>query len=131
MGLVAVVVLLALAACSPADSSPTPTPAPSYDSGIVGIVLLGPTCAQSDYATASPCLTPYAAQLVIVDGNGDKVASVASGPDGHFQITLPPGDYVVQPTPGPDGNPSGTPVPVTVVDGQYEQVEIDYDTGLR
>ena len=93
-------------------------------------MLLGPTCANQPIY-ASPCVTPYAAQLVIVDGNGVTVTRITSGADGHFQVSLPPGNYVIQPTPGVDGVPSGTPLEVNVVAGDYAVVEVDYDTGLR
>jgi hypothetical protein len=118
------------ASCGPEERlSPSPSAA-AIDSGIRGIVLLSPTCAAQP-VDASPCVTPYAAQLVIVDASGNRVAGVASGPDGRFEITLPPGDYVIQPTPGPDGVPSGTPLSVTVVPDTWAEVEIDYDTGIR
>lgn len=120
---------LVLVACTP-QASPAPPSAPPLTSGIRGIVLLGPTCAAQP-AYASPCITPYATELVILDDNGNKVATVSSGDDGHFEIALPPGDYTIQPTPGPDGVPSGTPVPVTVLDDDYTDVEVDYDTGIR
>jgi len=118
-------------ACGPEQQGGTETPSPTVlDSGIRGIVLLGPVC-PSDSTVSSPCLTPYAANLVITDSDGNVVTSVASGPDGTFQVLLPPGDYVIQPDNGPDGNPSSIPQPVTVGPDEFEQVEIDYDTGLR
>jgi hypothetical protein len=122
---------LLVVACGPGTTgSPTPTPAPTLSSGVEGIVLLGPTC-PVQVAGASPCLTPYAALLVIVDSNGNKVASISSGPDGHFRVPLAPGDYVIQPASGQGGIPSGTPVAFSVVADTYVDVEVDYDSGIR
>jgi len=124
-------IALGLVACGPEVQSGTEPPTPTaLDSGIQGIVLLGPVCPTSG-PEASPCLTPYAASLVITDTDGNVITRVASGPDGKFQVLLPPGDYVIQPDNGPDGNPSSIPQPVTVAPDEFEQVEVDYDSGLR
>ena len=124
LGLVAV-------ACGPEQQGGTNTPSPTVlDSGIRGIVLLGPTCPVQS-AESTPCLTPYVANLVITDSDGNVITRVSSGPDGHFEVLLPPGDYVIQPDNGPDGNPSSIPQPVTVGPDEFEEVEVDYDTGLR
>ncbi len=118
-------------ACGPEQQAGSETPSPTVlDSGIRGIVLLGPVC-PTDSAESSPCLTPYAANLVITDSDGNVVTRITSGSDGHFEVLLPPGDYVIQPDNGPDGNPSSIPQPVTVGPDEFEQVEVDYDTGLR
>ena len=77
-------------------------------------------------------MTPYAAELVITDENGTVVGRVSSGADGHFEIALPPGNYVIQPRPGDGGVPFATSaIPVTVVADDYADVEIDYDSGIR
>ena len=68
---------------------------------------------------------------MITDSDGNVITRVSSGPDGHFEVLLPPGDYVIQPDNGPDGNPSSIPQPVTVGPDEFEDVEVDYDTGLR
>jgi len=75
---------------------------------------------------------PYAAKLVITDENGTVVGTVNSGTDGHFEIALPPGNYVIQPANGPNGVPFATSaIPVTVVADDYAVVEVDYDSGIR
>src|SRR5262249_35588871 len=100
---------LGLAACGPEVQSTIETPPPTaLDSGIPGIVLLGPVCPTGG-REASPCLTPYAASLVITDSDGNVVTRISSGADGKFEVLLPPGDYVIQPDNGPDGNPSSIP----------------------
>ena len=90
---------------------------------------LEPTCHDAA-AAATPCVEPYAARLVIIDGDGDKVTEVRSGEDGRFEVALPPGEYLIVPAPGGDPFPNGQPVAATVVPGEYTDVVIDYDSGL-
>jgi hypothetical protein len=126
--LLLIVLALALSACDgTAATTPSPTAAP--DTGIRGLVLLGPTCAV-EQAGASPCVTPYAATLVIRDANEREVGRVTSGADGRFEIRLPPGQYVILPQNG-DPTPTAQLAPVTVVEGQFADVTINYDTGIR
>jgi hypothetical protein len=109
------------------------TPAPP--SGIKGTVILGPTCpVQGEPGSFNPvpeaCLTPYAAQMVVLDDENKVVAHIQSAGDGTFQVDVPPGDYVVTPA-STDAYPFAQSVPVTVVPGQYVTVQINYDTGIR
>lgn len=127
LSLAACLLALTLAACST-----TPAVIPSGDptdgpSGIVGIVLVGPECRRP--TEASPCLVPYEARLVVLDPEGRIVGEVTSGPDGSFRIELPPGDYVIQPSPGGDPYPRAEARSVTVVSGELSEVEIDYERG--
>ena len=71
---------------------------------------------------------PYSARLVLFDHDGRVVADVSSDADGTFRLSLPPGDYVIQPAPGGDPFPRAEAQNVTVVDGEMTQVEIDYET---
>ena len=129
-------VLLACLIVSVCDIGPPPDPGttPTKPSGIRGMVLLGPTCPigeEPDPLNPIPCLTPYAAQLVILDADNQPVGTVSSGVDGRFEITLPAGDYVVTPRAGDQPFPIAQPLSVTVVAGEYAEVEINYDTGIR
>lgn len=111
----------------PSDATPLPP------SGISGTVILGPTCPTGSQPGAHdpvPCLTPYAAQLVVLDTNNSVVARVTSGEDGAFRLDLPPGDYVITPHSG-DPFPVAQPVNVRVTAGEYVEVQINYDTGIR
>jgi len=126
---------LLLAGCGeiPNGSPGTTTPPPS---GVRGTVILGPTCPIGGEPGASdpiPCLTPYVAQLVVVDGQGVAVAQVTSDADGRFEVTLPPGDYVITPTPPASGDlfPIAQPLSVVVIAGEYLEIQINYDTGIR
>jgi hypothetical protein len=103
-------------------------------SGIRGTVLLGPTCPIGGEPGAHdpvPCLTPYSAELVVLDLESVVVERITSGTDGKFTVDLPPGEYVIAPEGGENPYPIAQPVPVTVAPGQYIEVEINYDTGIR
>ncbi len=110
-----------------AAPSASPTPTIPVATGIRGVVLLGPTCPTE--TGGEPCVTPYVAELVIFDRSNVEVARVTSGPDGRFEIALPPGEYTVTPTPG-DPFPTALPVPVSVVEGSFTEIEINYESGI-
>jgi hypothetical protein len=128
--LVAALFALALVACAEAGP-PVDTPPPP--SGIRGSVILGPTCSTGAEPGAHepvPCLTPYAAQLAVLDGESQVVTRTSSDPDGRFEVTLPPGEYILAPE-GGDPYPIAQPIPVSVTAGEYAEVQINYDTGIR
>ncbi len=112
------------------EVSPSPTASPVL-SGIRGIVHLGPTC--EDATRRSPCIEPYSADLVILDASDTVVARVTSGPDGRFEVTLPPGVYTIQPVPPANGDlfPAGQTISAVVGEEAYTEVGVDYDTGIR
>lgn len=130
-GILALLGVLVFSGCSEIGI-PIETPTPP--SGIRGVVLLGPTCPGGPDPGANdpvPCVTPYAASLVILDSEGARVQNVTSDADGKFQVELPPGEYVVTPATGADTYPIAQPVSVTVSAGAYVDVQINYDTGIR
>ena len=111
-------------------------PTATTPSGIRGLALLGPTCPVGNPESPGaddpvPCLTPYSAPLVVTDTEGAVVARINSGADGKFEVTLPPGEYVVTPATGQDTYPVAQPVSVTVGPGAFVDIEINYDTGIR
>ena len=129
----AAALVLALAAVACDVALPDPAATPVAPSGIRGTVILAPTCpTDSDPGAYDPvlCLTPYAAQLVVLDGENRVVERVSSGTDGHFEVTLPPGEYLLTPL-GGDPYPIALPLSVTVSPGEYTEVQINYDTGIR
>lgn len=128
---VALGMLFLLAGC---DEIGIPAGSVGQPSGIEGLVKLGPTCAVESSPGANdpvPCVTPYSAQLVVLDGENSVVARVTSSADGTFRVDVAPGEYIVAPATGTESYPIANPVSVTVGAGQYARVEINYDTGIR
>ncbi len=114
---------MALAACGaqPAQSG----------TGIQGIVQVGPTCPVE--RINSPCPPhPIAATIVVRDGNGAEVTRFRSGADGRFKVDLAPGTYtLVGLTVGSSFLPRPIPTSVTVTQGMYASVNVEYDSGIR
>ncbi|CAN5814983.1 hypothetical protein BH24CHL6_BH24CHL6_03240 [soil metagenome] len=132
-GLLATLALLLIGCGGPAAFTVGPESTPAPPSGISGMVVLGPTCPTGSAPGAHdpvPCLTPYSASLVILNGENDVVARLVSAADGSFRADLPPGDYVIAPQ-GGDPFPVAQPIPVRVTAGEYFEVEINFDTGIR
>jgi hypothetical protein len=102
------------------------------DSGISGLVTLGPLCPVE--RADSPCPDkPIAARNQVKDAAGDVVATVSSGDDGRFAVSLAPGRYVLQglaPTPG-SPFPIGSTVTATVRPHRFTDVTVPFDTGIR
>jgi uncharacterized surface anchored protein len=66
----------------------------------------------------------------VTNQRGVEVAEVTTDENGQALIDLPPGEYTV--TPKIEGKfPTGAPVTVTVTDGQYVEVNIELDSGMR
>src|SRR6266511_200199 len=104
------VFLLVLAACQDESDMPATTPAPPFTatakatSGIEGQVLLGPTCPVE--REGMPCEEPYEATIVVWDaGRTQRVLIFDSDDDGRFHVTLPPGEYYIE----PQGDVQGLP----------------------
>jgi hypothetical protein len=123
--------LVAVVACDEPGRIPDGSPQESLGpSGIRGRVLIGPTCARPA-AAATPCVEPYVARLLILDRDGEVAAEVTSGADGRYEARLPPGTYVVAPVPGGDPFPNARAQTVSVDEGEFAIVDVEYDTGAR
>jgi hypothetical protein len=99
----------------------------STDSGITGTVIYGPTC-PVEREGAPPCETPYATVLT-VSKDGKAVASIRSGNDGRFRVSLPPGVYTL--TAKPTGIGGMQPTDVTVRAHAFTEVQVMVDSGIR
>lgn len=126
MLLVLALLALALSACGAGG----PTSAP--DSGIRGLVTLGPTCPVQVEGDPQPCSTTYAATLEIHDQASDKlITTVASGADGHFEVRLAPGTYRIVPQVA-EVLPIAAPLEdIVVAAGRFTEVQVDFDSGIR
>ena len=78
-------------------------------------------------------LSPYSATILIRKADTNQVVAEAkSGTNGIFRVFLTPGEYLVEPqSPGPFIPPYAPPQTVTVKQGSFARVEIEYDSGIR
>ena len=116
------VAILLLATCS--LYSPTPR-----GSGVDGQVLIGPSCAAVQQGQACPS-QPYQTMLTVEGSNGVMIRQVQTDAQGHFRIPLVPGQYILHPE-SPNGVPFASDQSFSVVTGQYTQVTVNYDGGIR
>lgn len=116
--------LALMAACARTPAAP--------DSGVEGIVLLGPQCPVVREGTPCPD-EPFAVDIEVMRaGSTNVIATTRSGDDGRFRIALGPGDYVLDPVEiGDRPFPRGGPVEVTVRADEFAEVTITLDTGIR
>jgi hypothetical protein len=105
----------------------------SLDSGIEGQVLAGPQCPVVQ--DASPCPDePIVASIDVLEpASGERVIRFSSDADGRFRVDLAPGQYRLDPLRPSQDNPFpvGEPQTVTVDEGEYAEIVILYDTGIR
>ena len=102
-------------------------------SGIEGLVVIGPVEPNVFRPEDEPSTKPYAATLSFHSVQTDKeMASVKSGLDGVFRVTLLPGAYRIVPlSPNPGVPPYAEPLLVLVSANTYVSVTIKYDSGIR
>jgi hypothetical protein len=125
------VALLAVAggavACGPGADEP-----PASGSGVTGSAVVDVGCPA--LPTGQDCPTrPLTARLDLhpVGSAGPSVSEV-TGADGHFTIDLPPGTYeLVATEPRGAPLPSAEPMTVTVLEGEYTEVTVTFDSGVR
>jgi hypothetical protein len=114
--------LVLLAACSP--QMPVHT-------GIEGQVLIGPMCPVVRQGQECPD-RPYQATLTVMTPERRTVTRFTVDREGRFQVALAPGSYILRPE-----TPSNLPLPIaaeqpfSVVAGQYTQLKVIYDSGIR
>ena len=120
---------------APTSAPGTTTPAPSAtfasagETGIEGIVTIGPTCPVQ--RIDSPCPDrPYEATISVLDSAGRKVAEARSGADGRFRLLLPAGTYTLRPE-ASGAFPHAREQSVAVENGRITPVQIVFDSGIR
>jgi hypothetical protein len=129
-----VCLLASAAACVQPDSAgaPVSTSSDSGRSGVQGTAVVDIGCAVLE--NSAPCpRTPLRARILVFEaGSIDRTAAVETGDDGRFWISLTPGEYELR-----GENVTGQPVPVampvtvTVRAGEYGDVTIEFDSGVR
>jgi hypothetical protein len=106
-----------------------PPGTPSVASGVHLIVTIGPTC-PGPQRPGQICTRPYQGEFVVTNNAGAEVARATTDQNGKATIDLPPGNYTIASQ--VEGKfPSSAPATVTVPAGQYVEVNIELDTGIR
>jgi hypothetical protein len=103
------------------------------ESGVEGQVFISPT-RPGPIRPGLPNKAPYETTLVIqTAGEGREVARLKTGSDGRFRVKLPPGEYEIMPGADRPGRflPRASPQQVKVLAGQFAQVTIYFDSGMR
>jgi len=102
----------------------------STQSGVIGQVFICGCPAQGIPGVV--CCGPYQTGITVKTEGGASVTNLTTGEDGHFELLLQPGNYVLVPD-GAGGLtfPSVGTVPVRVEKRQFATVRIDYDNGIR
>jgi len=99
--------------------------------GIAGQALAGPTCPVVKPGDSSCNDRPVAgASILIRDATGTVVAQMTTDADGRFHVSVPPGDYRVEPQPV-EGLMGGATALEVTVGATFKEVQIAYDTGIR
>jgi len=120
--------LLTVAACG------EQRPAGKPDSGVTGVVRLGPQCPVE--SSKDPCEDQAAAGVTVVvyqqvPGEayvaGKEVAQTTTAADGTFTVALAPGEYVVTAKAGMSCELEAA----RVTQGRYAKVAVPCDTGIR
>jgi hypothetical protein len=104
------------------------SPAPR-ESGIEGQVLIGSTCPVAQPGQECPD-QPYQATITVNSPNGGAIVQFQTDGGGHFRIPLAPGEYILHPE-SPNGISFAADQTIIVGAGQYVQIVLKYDNGIR
>lgn len=114
--------LFVLGACNPISPAPA-------DSGIQGQVTIGPVCPV--VMEGMDCADkPYQASFTVLTTERKEVTRFQSDVNGYFEINLSPGDYILVPA-SPNALPYAAEQQFTVLAGQFTQLTVIYDSGIR
>jgi hypothetical protein len=117
---------LSLAACG--NDVPVTDDHPA--SGITGVITAGPQCAV--VVQGSPCPdAPWQGTVRVTTPEGDLVGEVDTDGRGRFRMPLDPGDYEVVAVTEPSRPPLSAPEALTVFQGEWIEVTLTVDTGIR
>ncbi|MDO8482159.1 MAG: hypothetical protein Q7S75_03730 [bacterium] len=106
---------------------------PPYNSGIRGTVMLGPTCPVMRDPPDPQCADRgYETQVSVfrTGNNLNPIATTKSNARGIFEVSLPPGGYIIL-AEGGKTLPRCSPVTVSVTPNNYISAVIQCDTGIR
>jgi hypothetical protein len=107
------------------------TPSPTPTSGIEGLVTKGPMCPGPVAIGDTQCQDqPFQATISVLGANSNLITQFQTDASGIFKIPFAPGTYILHPT-SVKAFPHAADQSVVVVAGQFTQVTIKYDTGMR
>jgi hypothetical protein len=107
----------------------SPASAPAATSGIHLAATIGPTCPGPE-RPGQVCTRPYEGLFIVTDKAGAEVARATTDQNGEATIDLLPGTYTIAPT--VEGKlPLAAATTVTVLSGQYAEVSLGLDSGIR
>lgn len=108
-----------------------PQEAPPLSSGIEGQAVLGPMCPVVREDTPCPD-QPFQATIVVWSSERtQRVRTFTTDEQGGFRVALLPGRYYIDPQPSSGQPPSPIPQTVAVLPGQFVQITVEYDSGIR
>ena len=122
------VLTVALLAGCRDGSDPTVDDPPN--SGVRGVVTAGPRCPV--VVQGSPCPDqPWQGAVRIATSAGEVVSTVETDDRGRFEAPLSEGRYEVIAETEQDRLPTASPQTVTVPQGEWVEVTLTVDTGIR
>jgi hypothetical protein len=128
-GTILLITLLLFAGCASSGAQVLEPGSGEGEQGVYGQATIGPMCPAVREGETCPD-KEYQAEIVIEDGNGQRVARFETDAAGRFRVALEPGNYRIVPQPGESIEHAGEQV-VTVGAGQWVEVPISYDSGIR
>jgi hypothetical protein len=90
---------------------------------------MGPMCPVVQPGQGCPD-QPYQATLTVNSPSGGTIVQFQTDGQGHFRIPLAPGQYILHPE-SPNGMPFAADQSIIVGTGQYTQIVVNYDSGIR
>jgi|GEM_PF-3307106 len=101
------------------------------ESGVTGVAMLGPTCpVMTDPPDPSCADRPYQGTFEIVSRTGAGGLAVSTDASGSFSAKLAPGDYTITLV-NESAMPSMSPTDFTVVAGEWTELTLSLDSGIR
>jgi hypothetical protein len=100
------------------------------NTGMAGYVLIGPVCPVEQLNKPCPD-KPYQATLSVLDANNRRtIVKFQTDANGYFHQALGPGTYILHPE-SPGVMPVAPEQTFSVLSGQFTQLTVTYDSGIR
>lgn len=101
-------------------------------SGIMGKIVLGPTCPAVGPGMEDECQDKlYQGTVVVKTSDGTReVTKFTSDAEGNFKVNLAPGNYLLVPV-SSSRSVFGKSQPVAVKEGEFTSLTVSFDTGIR